>query len=399
MINKLRRKFVAVAMLSILIVTSSIFSTIMLDNYFRVNTQIDQILKIIAENNGVIPDIPHINNNNFITKETKYSTRYFTVTTNNDFEIETINLDHIASISENQVTNIFNEIKNKKNTGFYENFKYLKYKTDNGYLIVFLDSYNQLKNLEQLIKKGLLIFGFGLLIVLLFLTIFSKKAMKPIVENIENQRRFITNAGHDLKTPVAIIMSDVEVLELTSEDNEWIQSIKHQALKLDSLIKGLLNLSKVEEKNMSLDFTEFSINSIINEEVNDFKALAKDKEIIFNNTFDLLITADQNSIRQVISILLDNAIKYTPDNGKIIINIKKQGKNTKINFMNECQDIENIDTKRLFERFYRNDKSRNSKKEGYGIGLSIAKSVIELNKGTLSVEITKDNMICFSIIF
>ena len=158
-------------------------------------------------------------------------------------------MQHIAAVSQEEAKQILEDInKDDKDKGFYENYKYQITQNENGYLIVFLDCTNQLNNLEMLINQSLIIIGIGLIIVFLFVSFLSKKALNPIIENMEKQKQFITNAGHELKTPVAVILANVDVMELTSskENIEWLKSIKNQALRLDSLIKSLLELSNIE---------------------------------------------------------------------------------------------------------------------------------------------------------
>ena len=147
-----------------------------------------------------------------------------------------------------------------------------------------------------------------------------------------------------------------------------------------------------------MELSDFSVTQVINEQIQEFRALLQGKNVIFDNSNEVMINADKNLIKQLIIILLDNSIKYTPEDGIIRITAEKHGRNTKIEIANTCEDIKKIDTKKLFDRFYRNDKSRNKKKEGYGIGLSIAKSIIDTHKGKISVYINKDEMICFRII-
>ena len=181
------------------------------------------------------------------------------------------------------------------------------------------------------------------------------------------------------------------------EDNEWLESIKSQTNRMNSLIKTLLNLSNVEQGKNKLHKSEFSITDVIKEQIQELKPLLKDKKIEFEEK-DVKVNADVDLIKQVISILIDNAIKYTPNDGTIKFDITKQGKNTKIEISNTCENIENVDVSRVFERFYRDDKSRNKKKDGYGIGLSIAKSIIDVHKGKINAYINDKNIVCFRIV-
>lgn len=402
MIRNLQTKFIMISMLSIILVTGSIFGVIIVENYTRTNRQIDGMLNLISENDGRFPEYRPRNDElaDIITKETQFSTRYFIIKTDGNGEIIETNMQHIASVNQEEALKMLDEVIQKgKDIGYYGNYKYEITTTDYGRLIVFLDCTLQLNNIKSIIEQSIVIIGIGLIIVFICVSILSKKALTPIIENIEKQKQFITNAGHELKTPVAVIMANTDVMEMTSKENtEWIKSIKNQATRLDILIKSLLSLANIEEKGVKTNYTEFSITDVIKDEIQEFKAIAKDKKIVFDSSKNVLMYADINSIKQLVTILLDNALKYTPEDGEIEIKVEKQSKSTKIQFINTCENVENINTKKMFDRFYRGDKSRSKSKEGYGIGLSIAKSIVEAHKGKISAEINKEKKICFTII-
>lgn len=402
MIGKLQRKFVAIAMIAVMVVSGSVFLIIMLESYKTTSRQFDEIINLIIENNGTIPDYAEKKDiqTNFITKETQYSTRYFTVKVNKDNEITNIDTTHIASITREEIDSIIKDVlKSNKHEDFYDNYKYKIVKREDERLIVFLDCSTQLNGLEQTAEKSAIIICGEIAIALIIVSAFSRRVLRPLIENMENQKQFITNAGHELKTPLAVILADVDVLEMTAgEDNEWVKSIKSQANSLNVLIRNLLKLANTQEGRTGLEITSFAINEVVEEELNEFKALIKDRKIEFDAKKEVMINADKNTMKQLITILLDNAVKYTQEDGIIKINLEKQGKSAKMEFSNTCENVKDINISKVFDRFYRDDKSRNKKKEGYGIGLSIAKSIVEMHKGRIYAFVDKNNMVCFKII-
>ena len=380
-VDDLRKKFVIAAVLSIMIVIISIYGAIALNVHYRNTAQLTEIAKIICDNNGKIPDFnPNNMNSRFFNRETQHSTRYFVTFLENGNNIKNIDI--------------------RSNTGYLNNFRY--YINQEHSMIVFVDANMQINNLNSFIQESLLIILVGILITFILTSIFSTKALGPLAETYEKQKDFITNAGHDIKTPLAIIRADTEVLEMQlGEDNEWLISIKNQTKRLDTLIKTLLGLARIDKTGkQKLELEEFSINELINEEVNDIKILAKEG-CTFNIEEDaqLKIKADKSCIRQVLTILLDNATKYAPENDVINIAIKKQGKLKKIDMSNTYVGDSNVNPNKFFDRFYREDQSRNTKRGGHGIGLSMAKSLIETNKGRIYSTIDSNSKIHFIITF
>lgn len=404
MIGKLRRKFVIFAMISIMIVTIFIFGLIAIDMKIRSNTELDNILFYIAQNDGEMPEYKEENKGQYsylITPESRYSTRYFTAILDEENNILSTNVEHISSIDVEQAENMAQKVGQSSDMkGFYNQYRYLIVNKDTSRMIIFIDAHFQIRSYNDFIYKSLMIIGFGLTITLVIATIFSRRAAGPIIESIEKQKQFITNAGHDLKTPVAIILANTEVLEMKlGEDDEWLKSIKNQTKRLDVLIKNLLNLARVEENNKKKSQpTEFFIDEVLEDEINSMKVLAKDKIITFSKTIEKYkIIKDKTAISQLITILLDNAIKYAPDSGTIDVRLDKYGKNNiKLKISNPYVGNKNILPDKLFDRFYRGDKSR--KTNGYGIGLSMAKSIVEANKGKIICNIDSNDKINFIVI-
>lgn len=402
MIKQLQRKFAVSAMLIILAITGCVFLIITTVSYRVLNTQVDQTINLIIDNDGYIPEYRDIKDaiSKVLTDDSTGFSKYFSFKINNDGKIIEANVEYVPSLNLTDTENILEDVLSKdKTVGYYEDYRYKIIDKNDYKLIVFLDCQEEIETLHVSIAKSITIITFGLILVFIIISALTKKILKPIINNIENQKQFITNAGHELKTPLAVIMADVDVLEMTiGEDNEWINSIKSQSNRLNVLIKSLLSLSNIEEGKQEFHTTQFSITKIIKESIQDFKALLQNKKVIFDDNKDVIINADLNMMKQLVTIFLDNSIKYTPDNGTIEIKAEKQGKNVKLEFSNTCENVRSINTKKLFDRFYRGDKSRNKTKEGYGIGLAIAKSIVDIHRGKINAFITKDDKLCFRVI-
>ncbi len=404
MFGSLRKKFVATAMLAFILVTLMIFGIILVNNRIQMNSQLDGLLNFIISNDGDIPeyDSTQASENFLLYAETKFSTRYFYVRFDKDKRIIETYMEKIVSVNEGDAQRMAEmAMDSNKHSDYDANFRYMVSEKDYGYLVVFLDATKEIKNFDNSTLKAQAIIIIGWIITLIITTVLSEKALGPIAENIEKQKKFVANAGHDLKTPVAVILADCEVLEMTmTDDIEWVQSIENQAKRLDKLVKNLLRLANYDVKKEKLSMTNFSITKDINDEIEEFKALSKDRKIEFDDSNDVTMHANEDSIKQVLTILFDNAIKYTEDDGHIVIKAYKQGRQTRVDISNPYNGSDEDKQKigKLFERFYRGDPSRNNAKEGYGIGLSMAKSIIESNRGKISVSIDDKNYICFSIV-
>ena len=406
MIGKLRWKFIGISMLAVIIVTLLLFGIILACVELQTVNQIDNLINFISENDGIMPEYDEKQKSNefVINKETKFSTRFFAIKLNHEGEIIDAYTDSIASVDKEQAIQIAEEIKDlRSKKGFiHDYFRYLVAPRDYGRIIVVLDCYKDLNNVNSLISMSVSIIILGWFIIFIISSALSTRALGPIAESIDKQKKFVTNAGHDLKTPVAVILADCEVLKMTTEENnEWVESIENQAHRLDLLIKNLLRLANFEEGKSKLEMKEFNIKEVIEEEAKEFRALAKEKNFDLSGLEDVTMTANELSIRQVLTILLDNAVKYSKEGTTISLKCYKAGKQTRFDVINYYDgDVsDKTKLKKMFERFYREDQSRNSsKKRGYGIGLSTAKTIIDQNKGRIFSDIDENHNIIFSVV-
>ena len=274
-------------------------------------------------------------------------------------------------------------------------YRYRVQTSDDGSRVIFLGCGRRLSALKSMMLTSALVALAGLLAVLGLMLLLSKRIVKPVAESYEKQKRFITDAGHEIKTPLAIIEADAEVLEMDFGENEWTDDIKHQTQRLADLTKDLIYLSRMEEEQRSVQMIDFPVSDVVSESVQSFQALAKTKGKHFKYNIQPGITmyGDEKAISQLTNILLDNALKYSTENGTILLDLKKQGRSIRLAVENSVENMSKENIEHMFDRFYRADNSRNSQTGGYGIGLSIAKAVVEAHKGKISASLKDENTI------
>ena len=217
----------------------------------------------------------------------------------------------------------------------------------------------------------------------------SKTIVKPVEETIEKQKDFISDASHELKTPIAVIQANSDVLEGEIGNNKWLTYIQNECDNMSKLINEMLLLSKMENIDLQREKEEFNLSEEIELNVSSFESMAFDNNVKLKTEIEEnIITHDFNrsDIKHIISTLVDNAIKHTKKNKKVIVELKKVKDNIIINVKNEGEEIKEEDREKIFERFYRVDKSRNRNEKRYGLGLSIAKSIVLKNNGEISVD-------------
>ena len=235
----------------------------------------------------------------------------------------------------------------------------------------------------------------GILLSLLLVSLLSKKAIQPMMDNIERQKQFITDAGHELKTPLTVISANMDVLSMDLGKNEWVQSTQKQVSNMRKLVNELVYLSRMDEADSALEMYEFNLSGTVQDVADPFIGMAEfnGKNLIVNAEEDLMFCGDEAAIRRLIGILCENAVKYAPEDTDIHVTLCHSGKNIVIeteNAMKEPLSEEALD--HLFDRFYRADESR-SKEEtgGFGIGLSVARAITEKHNGTIKAKIVDDD--------
>lgn len=408
MIKKLRIKFIAIAMISIAIVLLIIVGGINISNFVNTNRAINSRLELITSNFNHINDLdsppPLDTHNNLfkpgLSRESPFDTRYFSVLIDKNGDVLEINTGKIASISTNTASEYAQLLYSKNKTeGFIDDFKYTSLPQNGSTLYIFLDCERELDTINHYLITSITISLAGLLFVFVMLCFFSKIILKPVETSYQKQKRFITDASHELKTPLTIIDANTEVLEMLQGENEWTVSNRKQVQRLCNLTEKLVFLSRMDEEENKPEMSDFNLSDAVLDTVCSFNsvATAKGKTIETNIADELHYHGDEKMIRQLISILLDNAVKYSSENGWLKVSLKTSGKNKILRISNSVDNIPKGKHDILFERFYRNDPSRNSKTGGFGIGLSIAYAIVDAHKGKISAKSEDGKSIIFSV--
>ena len=408
MIDKLKKKVFWILMLSISIV---LIGAIILFAYVNYTSSISAATSIMERVNdfGKIQDNmepPEMNSTaeNKFEKEEMPPRGNINLDTNlDDTYYYIIEDDRIINESGEQSSTIegyaLKASKKNKESGILENYIYKKSKGRNDSQVVML-----MKNESVITRIRVILIGSGFAcgLVLILAYFISKKVsnwiVKPVEETIAKQKQFISDASHELKTPLAVIEANADVLEGQVGKSKWMEYIQSEITSMDKLINNLLFLAKIENtKHMKSD-EEFNISEELSLTSSMFESMAYEKQITmnYNITDNVKMKGYKEDIKQVVSILIDNAIKHTKNRGNIYIELNKEKNNVIIQIKNEGEPIPEDEKYKIFERFYRVDKSRNRKEKRYGLGLAIAKSIVDKYNGKIEV-ICKEGITNFRV--
>ena len=394
MIRKLRAKLIIASLLSLLLVLSVIIGVAGVLNYTSLVSDADSVLAILRENDGTFPlgDPPggkdRFREGRRFSPELPYESRYFTVFLSESGSVISVNTGKIAAVDTSTAIDYAVEaVASGAARGFADDYRFTVYASGEETHAVFLDCGRELGSFRSFLATSAAVSAAGLLAVTLLLIFFSGRIVKPFSENYEKQRRFITDAGHELKTPLTIIDADAEVLEMDLGENEWLGDIRTQTKRLAELTNSLILLSRMEEQPR-MEKIEFPLSNVVEETVETFQALARTRGKTLSSRVQpmLSMNGDEKAIRQLLTILLDNAVKYADEGGRIEAVLEKQKNTLRLSVFNTAESVSRESLAHLFDRFYRADASRNSGTGGYGLGLSIASAVVAAHRGKISAS-------------
>ena len=406
MIKNLRKRFIRIAMISVCTVVVLLGLIINIANFVSVNSGLTQMLEYIYDNQGTIPhDKPEGGPGQGPDKrfggETPYSTRYFVLRYKNDGTLTQTDLKNIASVTEAD-TEKYLKIAVKHGDGFGYTHGYKFYAAGTGEdrrMAIFLDCSREMHAVFTIAVLTLVSVIICIILVYAVVVVFSRRAVDPVIKASECQKQFITDAGHELKTPITVIAACLKLAEMETGKQKWIDKAQAQTEKLKELVNSLVTLSRMDEENTPLKFAEFNISEAAAETAESFRDFAESEGhgLTVSVSPDIKYCGDEYAVRQLISILLDNAVKYAEKDTEIKFSLERNKKGVVIHTVNECGTIDKEELPRLFDRFYRADKSRNASTGGFGIGLSIARSIAEGHKGFVSAEAEDGHTVKFTV--
>ena len=403
MFKSLRKKFITTAIGSVAVVIAILAVALNFINFNKLEERIDSTLLDASKSEALIRIFKEDGDDLIITKNSSSATDYngFSIAKVDNFGkiIKAYRDDSLLPNQDALQDKVTEALKNGKTSGFIGSYRFLKVETNVGNLILFLNCQRELDSNASFVTNSILI-SIGVIIsVFILLVLVSKRVIAPIQETYIKQKQFITGASHELKTPLAIISSNADVLEMENGDSKWLQNIHNQVDRLTSLVNSLVIFSRMEEKD-TVERTHFNLTEVLKSRIEDFDELAnfQKKYIVTDIGHNLNYYGEKDSIIQLMDILLENAIKYAPEDSDIRVCFNKHRKYAILKVSNKA-DVKKGDLSKVFNRFYRLDESRNSAIKGYGIGLSMAQLIAEKHKETIQAYAPEDGIFKIEVRF
>lgn len=406
-IRQLRRKFVIIAMMAFTLVILFTGGTTALTSQVSLREQAGSILEVLVQNEGTLPKPADERDEGAeaasgalrlfeeLSAEFAYGARYFSVRYDNHGSIRGVDVSHVASVDERQAVDYANaavESYDKSLTvslldlGMTDTFFYkVAHLPDGGTIAAFLDCSFQMRANREAFWRTVLVCGVEIVGGLVLVLLLSKHAIRPEIENARRQKQFITNASHELKTPLAVIRANTELLQMLQGENEWTRSTMSQVDRMDGLVQNLVMIARAEEREDRTSMSQIDVGKAVVDSVEPFQALARQEELelVCNVGEDVRMVADESAIRQLCTLLVDNAIKYCDPGGSVFVEVTQPTRGRVVlEVRNTFASGKKAQFSHYFERFWRDDESH-SDEGGYGIGLSVAESICKRYGGII----------------
>lgn len=370
--RRLRLRFVLLSALALVALQTVIVTFSICSSYRRMTLRADSIIRSLEES----PDAD--------------DARYFTVIFDLDNRTFDVDLEHTALVTRPHASGLAKKvISGKGENGYIDGYRYHVTREKGKIRIIFLSRIAATESFRSDAVSLILISLSGIAVMTVLLAAASGEVVSPLVENRKKQREFITSASHGLKTPLTVISADAQLLESEIGENEWLTDIMKQTAEMTEMTHRLVYLARAEEQDEKIKKIIFPVSDVAEDVANSYRAIAESS----GKHFDVLIESgvsycgDEKAVREMITVLLDNAFKYSPAGGGVCMTLASEGRGVKISTENDAVGINKENIGKLSGRFYRADTS--DKIKGFGIGLSIAKAVAENHNGKLSFDLIK----------
>lgn len=400
MFKKSRRKIVAAIMSILVLLWAGTLGVIYASSYFEMKHQNEQLLEAHAEmytiNQSISvfpsfrprPDGNRDFNHKFNPESPRFQlSTFYSVAVSYDGEILEVKNGMSGVHTDEELVSLTESIiKSGRNNGTENNLAFLKVDKDGYTLVSFMDNTVVNENAMTLFRYTLL-FGGLALVVFFFLSVYlAKKIVNPLEESYQKQKQFISDAGHELKTPVSVVSANAELLSREIGDNQWLQNIQYENERMGMLVGQLLDLARTE--NVTPQMEHINLSRLVDGEALPFESVAFEKGLVLNTniTSNICVVGNSTQLKQIVSILLDNAIRHSKERGEVWLTLTKEHGFAKLSVINKGDEIPEEQRAKIFERFYRVDTARNSEDKHYGLGLAIAKAISTAHKGNIAVH-------------
>lgn len=394
-IAKMRRTFIAIATASFFVAILFMGATTFASNVIIVRSQANNTIDAILDAGGNVPTRENYHGEGF-QEEASYGLRFFTVSFDTKGNVTDIDLSHVNLIGKEEaiaISEVAADPDRIVGLSQYENYMYKEGPTENGSMVVFLDCSFQLENVNKVTTNTLILTVLALVVAFIAVFAFSKRAIKSEIENANRQQKFMTNASHELKTPIAVIRANTELTEMLSGETEWTQSTLNQVDRLEGLVRDLMTIVRGEERESAeQQLSDIDVAAVVGKAVDSFKGMAQQngKNLEASLADGVKLRGSEASIEQLTCLLVDNAIKYCDEGGSIDVSLTPGllgllGHGCTLSVTNDYAEGADVDYRRFFDRFYRADESHENQ-QGYGIGLSVAESICERYHGSIKAS-------------
>ena len=407
MFKQLQKSFVKSAMLSFTAVLLVVLVAVNVVNYRQTVNQVDRLGTMLVNNDGTFPDAPEggmgpkehpehgMPKGMEFRKDDQMATRYAVVRVANG-TVQSVDRTHLVSLDEEALKELGLRIAQGTSTkGWEGSLRYQVAKTDAGTMVVLVDANKETQQVSRLMMVTGAVFVLCLAVVYVLVRLVSKRAIRPFVENVERQQQFIANASHEIKTPLAVLSANTDLLAMMGTEAKFVDSNKRQIKRLNSLVEQMLILSRYDEGEAAATKEEVDLVAVTKTIVEEILPVLNEKglQVEFTGEAQTIVTTNKSAMTELIRILLDNAMKYTV--GEPVITV--EAKRNQLAIGNETEPMTKEQVSQIFDRFYRVDSSRNRTTGGSGLGLSIAQKIAETNDVQLTAELTSETQIRFVI--